>query len=234
MHVSHALIVLELGLGNYTAAAARDRHNWSEDISPLAALRAADIVEAHVRGGDHDRALVAFRSLGDRARANESCLDLGLLARCDALLADDADAEAHFRESIATLEAYGGKLHVARSRLLFGEWLRRQKRRRDAREQLESARVIFDSLGAGAFAERARVELLATGARARKRVDSTRCDLTPQESQIARLAAAGATNPEIAARLFISANTVDYHLRKVYRKLGITSRHKIASVAFTG
>ena len=97
-------------------------------------------------------------------------------------------------------------------------------------EQLEAARDTFESMGANGFADRARVELLATGARARKRVDETRHDLTPQESQIARLAAAGATNPEIGTRLFISANTVDYHLRKVYRKLDIKSRHELASV----
>ena len=110
------------------------------------------------------------------------------------------------------------------TQLVYGEWLRRQRRRRDARAQLEAARDTFESMGANGFADRARVELLATGVRARKRVDETRHDLTPQESQIARLAAGGATNPEIGTRLFISANTVDYHLRKVYRKLDIKSR----------
>jgi DNA-binding CsgD family transcriptional regulator len=232
-HIAHALIVLELGLGNYGAAAELVRDDWSRDFSPLAALRAADAVEAHVRSGDHGLALDAIRNLGERARATESNLDLGLLSRCNALLAGNGGPEAHFRDSIAKLETCGAQLHVARSQLVFGEWLRRQKRRRDAREQLESARGIFDSSGATAFAERARVEILATGARARKRVDSTRDDLTPQESQIARMAAGGATNSEIAARLFISASTVDYHLRKVYRKLDIKSRHEIASVVST-
>ena len=116
------------------------------------------------------------------------------------------------------------------TRLVYGEWLRRHKRRRDARVQLEAARDTFESMGANGFADRARVELLATGARARKRVDETRLDLTPQEAQIARLAAAGATNPEIATRLFVSANTVDYHLRKVYRKLDIKSRQELGRV----
>jgi DNA-binding CsgD family transcriptional regulator len=146
------------------------------------------------------------------------------------MLASDAGGEDHFRESIVKLEACGARLQLARSRLVYGEWLRRRKRRRDARQQLEAAHDVFESMGANAFADRARVELLATGAHARKRVDQTRRDLTPQEAQIARLAAGGATNPEIAARLFISASTVDYHLRKVFRKLDIKSRHELASV----
>jgi DNA-binding CsgD family transcriptional regulator len=145
------------------------------------------------------------------------------------LLADGGDAETSFRDSITDLQTCGAQLHVARSQLVYGEWLRRQKRRRDAREVLETARESFEAMGAQAFAERARVELLATGANARRRVDETRQVLTPQESQIARLAGGGLTNPEIAERLFISANTVDYHLRKVYRKLDIGSRHEIAA-----
>jgi DNA-binding CsgD family transcriptional regulator len=146
------------------------------------------------------------------------------------LLASDTTAEDHFSDSIGRLEAYGAEVHLARSQLVYGEWLRRQKRRRDARAQLEAARDIFVAAGANGFAERARVELLATGARARKRVDETRLDLTPQESQISRLVAAGATNSEIGERLFISANTVDYHLRKVYRKLDIKTRYELARV----
>jgi AAA ATPase-like protein len=146
-HITQALIVLELGLGNYHAAAELDRHEWPEDISPLAALRAADAVEAHVRGGHQARALVATRRLGERAGATESYLDLGLLSRCNALIADNADPEEHFCDSIAKLETYGARLHLARSQLLFGEWLRRQKRRRDARQQLEAARDTFESMG---------------------------------------------------------------------------------------
>jgi DNA-binding CsgD family transcriptional regulator len=128
------------------------------------------------------------------------------------------------------LEASGARLQLARTQLVYGEWLRRQKRRRHARQHLEAARDTFESMGANGFADRARVEFLATGARARKRVDETRHDLTPQESQIARLAAGGETNSEIAARLFLSASTVDYHLRKVYRKLDIRSRHELGSI----
>jgi DNA-binding CsgD family transcriptional regulator len=224
----HALLVLELGLGNYQAAAAVSRDDWYHDLA-LGGLRAADAVEARVRAGDVDGARTAAAHLEARAAASHSPFDLGLVARAWALRADDAAAEEHHAESIRQLETCGADLHVARSRLLHGEWLRRQKRRRDARAQLEAAHDTFLSLGANAFAERARIELLATGARARQRVDETRNDLTPQEGQIARLAAGGATNAEIAERLFISANTVDYHLRKVYRKLQIASRHEIAS-----
>jgi DNA-binding CsgD family transcriptional regulator len=223
---AHALIVLELGLGNYPAASALAREDWTLDLA-LAALRAADSVEAHVRSGDRAAARKAWEHVADRGTGTQSPLDLGLLARCDALLAEDGEAEAHFTDSIDHLEVSGARLHLARTRLLYGEWLRRQKRRRDARVQLESALEAFESTGANNFAERARVELVATGATARKRVDETRHDLTPQESQIARLAAGGLTNPEIAARLFISASTVDYHLRKVFRKLHIKSRYEL-------
>jgi DNA-binding CsgD family transcriptional regulator len=228
-YTNYALMLLELGLGNYQAASSLAREHWNEDIA-LGGLRAADTIEAHVRGATRAAAQTALTYLADRADANQSHLDLGLLARSHALLASDADAEAHFRRSIVELEGPAARLQLARSQLVYGEWLRRQKRRRDARTQLEAARDIFESMGAIGFAERARVEVLATGAKARKRVDETRHDLTPQETQIARLAAGGATNPEIAARLFISANTVDYHLRKVYRKLDIKSRHEIGSV----
>ena len=228
-YTDYAVAILELGLGNYQAASVRADEDWTPDLG-FSGLRAADAVEAHVRSGNHGAARAALDHLTERATANQSALDLGLLARSRALLAGDDDAEDQFRESIVRLDASGGRHHVARTQLVYGEWLRRQKRRRDARIQLEAARDIFDSMGANGFAERARIELLATGAQARKRVDETRTDLTPQESQIARLAASGLTNPEIAARLFISANTVDYHLRKVYRKLDIKTRHELGSV----
>jgi DNA-binding CsgD family transcriptional regulator len=228
-YVHHAMVVLELGLGSYQAATAHTRKTWHDDLA-FGALRAADTIEAHVRSGHADAAEPAAAYLAERATATERHLDLGLLARSRALLAADGDAEAHFRQSLTELDASGARLHLARTQLVYGEWLRRQKRRRDARDQLQAALDAFDTIGARAFADRARVELEATGASARKRVDETRHDLTPQESQIARLAAGGSTNPEIAERLFISANTVDYHLRKVYRKLEITSRHEIRTV----
>ncbi|MDQ1460392.1 MAG: hypothetical protein QOI08_1876, partial [Actinomycetota bacterium] len=222
----YALVLLELGLGNYRAAAAC-RPNFAPDLA-LGPFRAVDAIEAHVRGGDHETAVAALEWLSRRARANGSSIDLGLAARGRALLSDDADAEEHYGDALARLGASGALLHLARAQLLYGEWLRRRNRRRDARVQLGAALETFESAGANAFADRTRVELLASGVNARKRVEETRRDLTPQEEQIARLAAGGLTNPEIAARLFISANTVEYHLRKVYRKLDIKSRRELA------
>ncbi|MDY7102944.1 MAG: AAA family ATPase [Actinomycetota bacterium] len=227
-----AQVILALSSGSYQVASSLVHDNWLHNLG-LGGLHAADAVEAHVRGGDREAALEPARYLADRARATGSGFDRGLLSRSTALLSDEDGAEAAFRDSIEELGACGARLHVARTELVYGEWLRRQKRRRDAREHLEAAQRTFEAMGARNFAERARVELRATGAHARKRVDETRDALTPQESQVARLAAAGLHNTEIAERLFISASTVDYHLRKVYRKLDITSRHALGSLVST-
>ena len=144
-----------------------------------------------------------------------------------ALLSDGQAAERLYRQALERLERTRVRVELARAHLLYGEWLRRERRRLDAREQLRTAHELFTEFGMEAFAERARVELEATGEHARKRVVETRDELTPQEAQTSRLAAAGATNQEIAARLFISPNTVDYHLRKAFRKLGVRSRHQL-------
>src|SRR5213076_2560660 len=149
---------------------------------------------------------------------------LGIEARCRALLSDD---ETLYRESVERLARSRAVVESARSRLLYGEWLRRENRRVDAREQLRAAHEMFSSIGAEAFAERARRELRATGETARKRTDETRGVLTPQEAQIARLAYDGLSNPEIGAQLFISPRTVQYHLHKVFLKLEITSRNQL-------
>jgi DNA-binding CsgD family transcriptional regulator len=158
-------------------------------------------------------------------------MTLGLLARSRALLAGDQGAGALYAQSLGYLARCPSATHLARTHLLYGEWLRRRKHRAEAREHLRTARAQFEDMGAAGFAERARLELVATGENARRRSPETRNNLTPQETQIAALASRGATNPEIASKLFISPSTVDYHLRKVFRKLDVRSRRDLASVS---
>jgi len=157
---------------------------------------------------------------------------LGLLARSRALLGSGTGTEAFYREAIRYLKQARGRVHHARVELLYGEWLRREKRQRDAREHLQAAYGMFGEIGADGFAERARLELAAAGGTARQPASSHGGGLTPQELQVAVLAAAGFTNLEIASRLFISPKTVDYHLGKVFRKLGVGSRRQLARVPF--
>jgi DNA-binding CsgD family transcriptional regulator len=225
--VGTALSWLELGLGNYQEALAAARGSVTGQAVP-ATRQIGVVIEAGVRSGDREAATAALAAFTPLAEASGTHMALGFLARGRALLADDDHAEAEYRQSIDHLRQSGVVPALARSHLLYGEWLRRQRRRRDAREQLHDAWKMFDTLGMEAFAERARAELLATGEHARKRTAEAREVLTPQEAQIARLAREGASNQEIAARLFISASTVEYHLRKVFRKLGITGRIQLA------
>jgi DNA-binding CsgD family transcriptional regulator len=199
-----------------------------EDRLAFGSLLLADFIEAAARSGQHPEAIAALGRLTARATAGAGRLGLGRLARCRALLAGDDQAEAHHRESIEALSAADSPTELARSRLVFGEWLRRRRRRTDARLELQTAYDMFGRLGAGGFAERARIELSATGATVRKRAAETATDLTPQEKQVAGLVAEGNTNREAAAKLFISQATVDYHLRKVYAKLGVSSRTQMA------
>lgn len=224
--VDYALTVLELGHGNYAAALTTATKNFGANPMFSSAVF-LDVVEASVRSGDRARAVAAVDTFV-RLQANDPTpLASALIAAGRALVAGDADAEDLYVAAIDGLRSAGGSAHRARSQLLYGEWLRRRKRRLDARAQLHQAYEMFSTMGAGAFAARASRELAATGERARKRVPSRDDALTPQESQIARLAAAGATNPEIAHQLFLSASTVDYHLRKVYRKLELSSRRQL-------
>ena len=168
-----------------------------------------------------------LRRLEERAPASRSAQALGRLARCQALLAEDA-AEPLYRRAADLLEPTAVLTDLARTHLLYGEWLRRQRRRREARGQLGAAYDMFVEMGADVFASRAQAELAATGEKARKRSVETRQALTAQEAQVARLVAEGGTNRYVAAQLFISPATVEYHLRKVFQKLGITSRTQLA------
>ncbi len=183
-----------------------------------------ELIEAGVRGGRPDDATAALERLSERARAAGTEWALGVEARCRALASDE---EALYRESIERLTRSRAALELARSRLLYGEWLRREHRRADAREQLRAAHADFTRFGAGAFAERARRELHATGETTRRITADTRDTLTPQEIQVARLARDGHTNPEIGAQLYISPRTVEYHLHKVFRKLDVSTRKEL-------
>jgi DNA-binding CsgD family transcriptional regulator len=187
------------------------------------------LIEAAVRAGERAVAATAYETLSQRALAAGTPWGLGLRARCAALLAEGADAEDFYRESISQLERCRTALDLARAHLLYGQWLRRAKRRRGARAELRIAHDMFAVMGAERFADLAAAELRATGEHARARTPETLTDLTPQEARVADLAAAGASNSEIATQLFISPGTVDYHLRKVYRKLSVTSRTQLAS-----
>jgi DNA-binding CsgD family transcriptional regulator len=225
---SLALAVLNLGYGHYEDALICARRVYDDDPVSLGNQALPEMIEAGVRSGDRDAAEAALERVARRATASGTPWAVGLLARSRALLADHDDAESLYQEAIDELSRTTMATDLARAHLLYGEWLRRENRRVDAREQLRAAHDRFANMGAEAFAQRARTELLASGERARKRGVETNVNLTPQEAHIARLASQGATNPEIAARLFLSANTVDYHLRKVYRKLGVSSRRKLA------
>jgi DNA-binding CsgD family transcriptional regulator len=181
-----------------------------------------------VRSGVPERAAGALRRLSGIARACGTDWALGAEARSRALVSDGDAAESLYREAIDRFGRARLRVDLARAHLLYGEWLRRQRRIRDARDQLGRAYEIFDSVGAAAFAERASTELRAAGGHARQHITETPDTLTAQEALIARLAGDGASNPQIAAQLFISPATVAYHLRKVFTKLGISSRSQLA------
>jgi len=233
IHVANlSLSILDLAEGRYEAAldavssiAENDPLGYGCEALPI-------VVEAAMRCDNREAAVDALAILSERALASGTPCALGLLARCRALTADSSDAGALYEEALNHFGRTSWRTEMARTRLLYGEWLRRQKRRTEAREQLRRAFEMFDTMGAKAFAERARVELMATGERARSRRVETAHDLTSRELQVARLAAQRATSREIAGQLFISANTVDYHLRKVFQKLGVKSRRDLASILF--
>jgi DNA-binding CsgD family transcriptional regulator len=206
--------------------AAREAAEHPHDATPAHWGR-SELVEAAVRSGQRELAADAFARLEAVTRAAGTDWALGIQARAHALLCDGEAAERLHREAVERLGRTRVRGELARARLLYGEWLRRTGRRVDAREQLRAAHEVFARIGAEAFAERARRELLNTGETVRKPRDPTRDTLTSQEAHIARLAADGETNPEIGARLFISPRTVEYHLRKVFTKLGVNSRKEL-------
>jgi DNA-binding CsgD family transcriptional regulator len=223
----YATAVLYNGLARYEDALAPARRACEHDDLGLLAWSLSELVEAASRSGSPDVAAEALGQLAERTRASQADWGLGVEARARALVTDGAGAEDLYREAVERLARTRIAVHLARARLVYGEWLRRENRRVDAREQLRAAHEMFTAFGAGAFAERARRELVATGETVRKRSAETLDELTAQEAQIARLAADGHTNQEIGAQLFISPRTVEWHLRKVFAKLGVSSRREL-------
>jgi ATP/maltotriose-dependent transcriptional regulator MalT len=217
--------VLMNGLGRYEEALAA-AVAASEDTPELfvATWALSELIEAAVRSHETDRASAAVERLLDSVSASATDWGLGMAARAHALMGEGEAAERGYRQAIERLRGTRLRPEFARAHLLYGEWLRREGRRVDARVHLRAAHEMFVTTGMEAFAQRARGELVATGERVRKRDIEARDELTAQETQIARLAREGLSNPEIAARLFLSPRTVEWHLSKVFVKLGITSR----------
>ena len=226
---SWAMAVLSNALGQYEDAF-RAAMEALEDPNDLwySGWATVELIEAASRTGNTAQAMPALEHLAEATDASGTDWALAVQARCRALLSDTEEAEALYREAIDRLLPTRMRLDLARTRLLYGEWLRRQRRRRDARDQLRGAHGLFSEFGMSGFAGRAAAELLATGERVRKRTVDTRGDLTAQEAQISALAAQGATNQEIAGQMFISPSTVEYHLHKAFRKLGVRSRTELA------
>ena len=226
----HARAVLYNGLGRYEAALAPAQSAGKRDELMVPVWSLPEIVEAGMRSGQTEVATDAVERLCERTRAAGTELALGVEATSKALVSSGEVAEPLYKEAIERLGSTRMKLPLARAHLLYGEWLRRDRRRIDAREQLRRAQAMFTAMGAEAFAARAGRELLATGETARKRTDEARDELTAQETQIARLARDGLSNAEIGARLYISPRTVEYHLHKVFTKLGISTRDHLDRV----
>ena len=224
---TYASAVLSNGLGRHDAARDAAWRAFEHDQLAFAVWLVPELAEAASRTGDEALVKATLKWLSERTRVTPNDWALGIEARVRALLSDGEVADGLYRESIDRLGRTRVRVELARAHLLYGEWLRRERRRTDAREQLRTAHEMLDTMGVEAFAERARRELAATGATARKRAVETRDDLTPRESQIARLARDGLSNPEIGARLFISRRTVEYHLTKVFAKLDISSRNQL-------
>jgi DNA-binding CsgD family transcriptional regulator len=220
--------VLNNGLGRYAEALAAAEPATGESCLPyITQWILPELIEAAVRTRRVDLASEALGRLSAMTIIEGSDWAKGLEARSRALVSEGREAEQCYGEAVERLGRTPLRLELARAHLLFGEWLRRENRRNDARHQLHAAHSLFTAIGAVAFAERARSELLATGEKVRKREVDTYSQLTSQEEHIVRLARDGRTNREIAAELFISTRTVEWHLRKVFAKLGITTRREL-------
>ena len=228
-HAEDAAATLYAGLGRYDDALAWAQQEVEHNPHAFYMTALPELVEAAVRCGEPDEAGRAVDALCEKTQASGTAWARGVEARSRALVSEGDDADALYREAISLLGESSLGVESARAQLLYGEWLRRQNRRVDAREQLRAAHEAFAEMGAGPFADRAERELKATGETVRKRSIETRDELTPQEAQIARLAAERLTNAEIAAQLFLSPRTVEWHLRKVFLKLGISSRRQLRS-----
>jgi len=222
-----AAAILGNGLGRYADALAAARQAMEHKHPYVSVWTLPELITAAARTGDMGTAREAMDLLADRTRAGGTEEGLGVEARCRALLSAGQAADECHREAIDQLSRTGLRTELARAHLLYGEWLRGADRRADARAQLRTAHDMFTAIGMEAFAERARHELLAAGETVRTRSAGPHDQLTPQETQIARLARGGLSNPEIAAQLFLSPRTVEYHLRKVFTKLDITSRRQL-------
>ena len=222
-------------LGHYAdALIAAERAQACPQEPGFSALVLPELIEAACRSGRSGRALEALEQLTTEIGDTGTAWARGIGARSRALMAAGDAAEHHYRQAIHLLESTGVQIDLARAHLLYGEWLRRAKRRLDARRELRLAQGLFTVLQVEPFAERTRRELLATGEIARKRTPDTRATLTGQEAQIAHLVAHGHTNREIGAELFLSARTVEWHLRKVFLKLGLNSRRELRALVHAG
>jgi len=226
--IDWAEAVLYNGLGRYAEALTASRRVL--ELAELVPVSWAmpELIEAAVRTGARELAAETDRHLTDRSRASGTDWAVGIAARSHALVVEDERADDHYTEAIERLTRTRVAVDLARAHLLYGEWLRRQPRRVDARKELRIAYDMFTDFGMEAFAERASIELRATGEHARRRTVDALRQLTPQEAEISRLVAQGSTNREIAAQLFISPSTVEYHLHKAFRKLGVRSRTELA------
>jgi DNA-binding CsgD family transcriptional regulator len=222
-----ALAILHIGAGRYEDALAETDHVCAQNIIGFKAEALPVAIEAAVRSGQVEKAQLIFEDLEVRALSSGTPWALGLLARSKALLTETSEAEQFYTDAIDLLLQTSMAPDVARTRLLYGEWLRRERRRIEARNQLRMAYEFFSEIGAESFAKRAEAELLATGERTRPRSAEHAADLTAQERRVAELASEGFSNREIASQIFISSATVEYHLGKVYRKLGINSRGRL-------